>query len=356
MQHTYTNANGQRSETPLLTIAIPTYNRARYLRESLDTLLKQLSADSRLEFFISDNASSDDTGLVVEEFRLRGLPVIYYRNEINTGSDGNILRCFERAAGKYVWIVGDDDIILPGAIDRILELIATREFDLVYLQPYAFRQDYDREIIKDPYRRTSEILYNPIEFAHEAGQLIMFISSVITNKTRYNDIPTEDLQPLLGSSLVQMGWIFPVLANSSKTLVVHERLVAQRVENGGGWGVCQVFGINFFRFVDKYLKGMPALANEFRASMLRSWLPHMVMAVRLGTAGPLESENMRLLLNDQHRLSWRYHLYVYPLIVLPLPIARLWYSVILQLGRLTPARVKKFLTNRYIYFRNREPS
>lgn len=49
----------------ILTIAIPTYNRANYLKRALKSIAKQY--DDRLEIIVSDNASLDDTEEVVRE-------------------------------------------------------------------------------------------------------------------------------------------------------------------------------------------------------------------------------------------------------------------------------------------------
>jgi len=85
---------------PLLTIAIPTYNRAWCLRELLPVLLEQLENEPRVELIISDNASPDETPAVVQDFVARGLRVRYTRVVRNIGSDANFLQCFEQAWGN----------------------------------------------------------------------------------------------------------------------------------------------------------------------------------------------------------------------------------------------------------------
>ena len=83
------------SERPLLTIAIPTYNRSESLALLLEILAPQLDGESRVELVISDNASSDDTSAVVASFQNRGLKLIYSRNETNLGADANFVRCLD---------------------------------------------------------------------------------------------------------------------------------------------------------------------------------------------------------------------------------------------------------------------
>jgi abequosyltransferase len=127
---------------PLLTIAIPTYNRAWCLRELLPVIFDQAKDESRIELIISDNASPDETPSVVQDFVARGLPVRYIRNTQNIGPDANFLQCFEQARGKYVWLFSDDDLIIPGALRKILAYCEAAEYDLIWVSGYSFAESH----------------------------------------------------------------------------------------------------------------------------------------------------------------------------------------------------------------------
>ncbi len=112
----------------LLTIAIPTFNRAEYLSELLDSMIPQVARANRefaaVQLLISDNCSSDGTPEVIES-KLRGKPwVSLYRNDRNVGGDENFILCVERAEGDYVWLFGDDDILLEDGIARIIRALS----------------------------------------------------------------------------------------------------------------------------------------------------------------------------------------------------------------------------------------
>lgn len=173
-------------EKVLLTIAIPTYNRAVYLRQLLQVLLDQLRGETRVELIISDNATPDETPAVVEEFVSRGLGVRYLRNEVNIGPDANFLQCFQMASGKYVWIFGDDDIIVPGGISKVLTLLTEGEYSLIYLSPYWFQQDYAAERKSDYFGRFAEEYRGGLQFVRRVGTMISFISSMIVNKEQFS--------------------------------------------------------------------------------------------------------------------------------------------------------------------------
>jgi len=94
-------------DTPFLTIAIPTYNRAASLDYTLGIVVPQLDSDSRV--VVIDNASSDDTALVCDRYVRTQAPIEIIRNRVNIGANANIMRCCEQAGDGHLWILPDDD-------------------------------------------------------------------------------------------------------------------------------------------------------------------------------------------------------------------------------------------------------
>lgn len=93
---------------PLVTIAIPTCNRAdSYLPAALGSALAQSYPD--LEVLVADNASSDGTASLigsVRDARLR-----YVRHRVNIGAHDNYNFCLNQARGDYFLLLHDDDMI-----------------------------------------------------------------------------------------------------------------------------------------------------------------------------------------------------------------------------------------------------
>jgi glycosyltransferase involved in cell wall biosynthesis len=93
---------------PLVTIGIPTYNRADgYLKQALQSAVDQTYP--RLEIVVSDNCSTDQTDLVVKGFsdpRIR-----YFKHSENIGANNNFNFCLEQARGDYFLLLHDDDLI-----------------------------------------------------------------------------------------------------------------------------------------------------------------------------------------------------------------------------------------------------
>lgn len=115
-------------EPPLVTIGIPTYNRADgYLREALASALAQTY--ERLEILVADNASDDDTAAVVRE--LGGDRVRYHRHERNLGSQGNYNSIVEMATGEYLLLLHDDDRVDPDFVAACVAAMGDRRPGLV---------------------------------------------------------------------------------------------------------------------------------------------------------------------------------------------------------------------------------
>jgi len=94
-------------KNPLVSICIPTYNSARFLRECIDSIVKQTYPNK--EIIISDNASTDETEKIAKEY-VKKYKIKYYRNEKNFGVGTNCNRCIELANGEFIAIYHSDDI------------------------------------------------------------------------------------------------------------------------------------------------------------------------------------------------------------------------------------------------------
>lgn len=137
------------TKRPTLSVCISTYNRAEWLSVGLKNWAAQYPAPiAGVEFLVCDNTSTDHTPEVVKPYIDRP-DFAYHRNDQNVGMLGNLRETARYASGEYVWIMGDDDLFIPGSIERILEAIqAHPQVALVYLN-YAFTRIEDARTVKD---------------------------------------------------------------------------------------------------------------------------------------------------------------------------------------------------------------
>lgn len=319
------------SDRPLLTIAIPTYNRAVYLRQSLEALLPQLGGHPEVELLISDNASPDSTLCVIQAFRERGLCLIHKRNEVNIGADANFLQCYELARGEYVWIVGDDDIIAAGAVAQILDTLETRKYDLVGLGSYGFSGDS----APPPRKLRGKFVEfaNGTDYALRVYTGLAFITGNILRKERIESEPHAQFSDFIGTNLVHLSWTFTLLKKQPRCILLRDPLVAIRNENTGGYGTSQVFGKNFRDALGRLLGEDSAEGRALFNRNLQGFLPWAVVQDRSGKSIQNLPEDTGAVLRELYGSSPRFWIYLWPAIRLPLGLAKGWVFFIKIMGR-----------------------
>ena len=112
----------------ILTISIPTWNRANLVKELLDELIAQLiqyGLSEEIEILVSNNGSEDNTHEVVEELRAQHSFITYNRNTTNIGGNPNVMLSMQLASADYLIVLGDDDRIKDGSLKRIVDFLKT---------------------------------------------------------------------------------------------------------------------------------------------------------------------------------------------------------------------------------------
>ena len=95
-----------------VSVVIPAYNGARYIRAAVESVLVQAGVD--FELVVVDDHSKDDTAAIVEAMRDPRVRVL--RNPSNLGPEGNWNRALELATGRYVKLLPQDDLLQPGSL------------------------------------------------------------------------------------------------------------------------------------------------------------------------------------------------------------------------------------------------
>ena len=107
---------------PTLSIIIPNYNHGKHLPVAVNAIVKQSAQP--LEVVIIDDGSTDDSVEIIQELA-RLHPVIkFHRNDKNQGVCLTVNRGIDLARGEYVFLSGADDEILPGFLEKSLQVLA----------------------------------------------------------------------------------------------------------------------------------------------------------------------------------------------------------------------------------------
>ena len=104
----------------MVSIGLPTYNRAGTIQQTIDTLLAQTYRN--FELIISDNASTDETEKICEEYAARDSRIRYIRQKENIGAAANFNFVLQEARGEYFMWACDDDLWEPDFIHDLVDL------------------------------------------------------------------------------------------------------------------------------------------------------------------------------------------------------------------------------------------
>lgn len=146
--------------TPRFTIAIPTYKRAKYLRETLESALYQ-TTDEPYEIIVADNnpERNDETELLMRQYKDRS-GLSFYKQRQNIGMTGNWNRLVELTKTEYFILLHDDDCISPDFIRTITQFLRMKPHAAAIHTAFAqSADDYDIDIIDIKYHRLHLIDY-----------------------------------------------------------------------------------------------------------------------------------------------------------------------------------------------------
>jgi glycosyltransferase involved in cell wall biosynthesis len=96
---------------PKVSVCIPTYNHAHFLKDAVESVLAQTCED--FELIVVDNCSTDNTRGLVAGYASSDCRIAYFCNETNVGPQENLNRCLKHASGEYVKILCADDLLEP---------------------------------------------------------------------------------------------------------------------------------------------------------------------------------------------------------------------------------------------------
>ncbi len=309
---------------PLLTLAIPTYNRCTTLDPCLVAMLPQVVAHAPLvELLISDNASTDDTPTLIARHQAAGAPLRVIRNPTNIGPDANFAQCIREAKGKFVLVFGDDDVLLEGALDKLLAVLKQGDPGVVFIRSYAFKDDFRKERPRKPPRQRVLRFTNPRAFAAKVNILFTFISGNVINK---HCLP-QDFNPgaYLDTNLVQLSWTLKAAQRAKENVVLDDFLVAAKSDNSGGYAFCQVFGVNMNR-IFQVLEAEgddPGFFQAIRRRTLSGFFPRWILNLRIKGESFKQEDHFKTL-GPIYRGYSAYWLMVWPAAKWPLFLAKPW--------------------------------
>lgn len=305
----------------LLSICIPTFNRALSLSIALEKLLPQVdNFNKEIQVIISDNGSTDNTPDVIAQ-TVKKYPTISFslnRFSENTGFFGNFLQCRTMATGRYIWILSDNDHIDNEVlIETIVQLLRGCTLSSVYLNT-IYKSPGPLYVEKIP----AEIL------VQRFSCLLTMISAVIFN----NDKSDDDFIVRNYDQNAFLGFLFfvAVTGPEASTAVISGHCYIDYVQKHGGFDYFDIFVNHQLATLDFLkLKGMkPKTMRIFKNRIIDHHIKLPYLKIKLyGRIAPdinnkLSLKEINSLLLRRFGLILNFWKYIFPLMATPGFIAR----------------------------------
>lgn len=202
-------------DKPILTIAVPTWNRASILDNALSALLPQINQNKDIvEIIISDNASDDNTNQVIKKHCALNneLNIIHNTQSENTGYFGNFHKCRTLSTGTYFWLLSDNDFIAKGLVNYILEKLLEHKPSFIFLKDWKHsnkvgkRTDFKSEI------------YPVFKAIEKFNYKTTLISAVVFKNDKSNDV--ELFSHFKGNTFLGFIFFLESLKNKSDAIEI----------------------------------------------------------------------------------------------------------------------------------------
>lgn len=266
----------------LLTIVVPTYNRAANLALLLEALESELFEQPDVLVVIGDNASADETPRVTEKFKLSFPATKVLRHASNLGADENFCKCLDNVDTQFVWLLGDDDLPKKGVIRQVLSILNAQKPDLLYL-PTEWVPEVTGLLQGSKVDQVTVANCSKLKFAAEVNVWTTFISGMIFNLEKLKSFsPSPDIRRFFGTYLVQLGWVLPLLDKGEVFLIANEQCVLATVGNSGGYPAFNVFGSNFLSLIVEFFGADSDISKSVLHRHCLGFLPGLVWGMRFG--------------------------------------------------------------------------
>lgn len=218
----------------MISVAMCTYNGARFLPQQLESIANQIVAVD--ELVVCDDGSNDDTIEVLNAFaKTSPFPVTIHSNPVNLGSTKNFEKCLMLCKGDIIFLTDQDDVWREDKVARHIEFYDENPgTDAVFS---------DALIIDDDSKPSGQTIWKEIEFGEVLqnkwqkgkGHETLFYGFVVTGATlslRKSCLPRLIPFPTHIPDLIHDAWIALVLCLQGKISFIADTLVSYRIHNG----------------------------------------------------------------------------------------------------------------------------
>jgi len=328
----------------LLTISIPTWNRAEFLKVALEELRSQLDGplSDFVNVLVSDNCSTDNTAKIIDQFMSSGLDIQYIRNESNLGWGRNFQQCISEAETDHVLLLSDDDVLVDDSISRVIDLIQKhKDVGVICLKPYGFDNDFDIERPNRRNRETIETWVDAGKFLERISLEFTLLSCCVINTSRIGKTKYIELSET--SNFLHLFYILDSLFSHTENIYIDEYLVASKRNNSVNYEFSEIFVREFWSILDSFrTKGLtPEVRQRVQDKLLITYYPFYFQDVRKN----FKKDVLICIENcDKTFGSNKYYkFWAKPILIWPSFIAQIWGLFVILIGRIKGGEFEKLV-------------
>jgi abequosyltransferase len=218
-----------------LSICIPTFNRGEYIKSTIDSIVNQCC--DNIEIVISDNASTDNTEIIVKKYIEKFSNIKYIRQKVNLGADLNYLEVVKYANGNYCWFLGSDDQLVDGSLAIVLKVIAQHNdiyicsrINCNYLLTPIKTECFVNHRGKLHYNLSnSKELIDYLNKSNSLAAIFSYLSSIIFIKSKWDNTIFDNT--FNGSAYAHVFMLFSFIEQGANLKYINSALVYNRGGN-----------------------------------------------------------------------------------------------------------------------------
>jgi glycosyltransferase involved in cell wall biosynthesis len=214
------------SEKPFVSIIVPVYNVERYLRQCLDSIIRQTL--NNIEIIIVNDGSTDSCPAICNDYaeQDKRIQVIHRQN----GGYGKTCNAgFDAANGEYLNIIEPDDFIEPAMMERLYNMAKLHNLDIARCNFFKYNSGEDTRMIYINSRITKDMVFSPLDnpyvFCQQHAIWTMIYRAGLIRKYNIRFLETP------GASYQDTSFTFKAYACADRFMLIEDALVHYRTDN-----------------------------------------------------------------------------------------------------------------------------
>lgn len=312
----------------LLSILIPTYNRADCLDNCLNSIFSQVDEEisKKIEIIVSNNDSVDNTEEIMKKYmKYENIDYKYDSNEKNLGPDGNFYKLIQEATSEFCWILGDNEYLEKESLKKILEILEkNKETSLIWLNNSG--------------KNKVKIISSKEEFISSLSFYITFISGIIWKKNYKLKLDYSEVE---NTYLAQIFYYLDAIQLGKKYIITYDKYFSSIELNNGGYKLFDIFSNSFNKILERYNLN-PKIIDKINKDLCLNFFPLWILNSKKAnkkTSFKIEDTYETL---KKYQSKYLYFWIVdYPLIRFNYFIGKIYYffiRILLKIGRILNGR------------------